>query len=84
MIKQNDVAVWECYGHGLPGVAVVHAENRERAIQAVREWLGWDVVVAFRAPDRETAWQNFGGAEGTPVVYARDGEHFEVVRRLAR
>ena len=80
-MARDGQTIWECYGHGLPGVAVVAADNRARAIQAAREWLGWDVVVAFRATDREIVWQNCGGTQATPVVYAADGEQFERVER---
>lgn len=73
------MTIFECYGHGEGGAALVCADSRERAVLACREWLGWDVTVAFRAPEKYALWQNCGGKAVTPVAYAEDGEHYEVL-----
>lgn len=73
------MTIFECYGHGRHGAALVGAENRAMAVQACREWLGWDVCVVFRAPEKYRLWQSCGGSEETPVVYAEDGEQYEAV-----
>lgn len=71
--------IFECYGHDEGGVALVSADSRERAVLACREWLGWDVPVAFRAPEKFALWQNCEGSAAMPVVYAEDGEHYEAL-----
>jgi hypothetical protein len=71
--------VWECNGHGAVGTALVSAPNRAIAVQACYEWLGWEITVAFRAPERYASWMNCGGTAQTPVVYATDDEHYSVV-----
>lgn len=76
-----EISVFECYGHGKGGVAVVLAESRQQAVLACREWLGWDVPVAFRAPDKFVLWTNSGGTEQNPVVYAADEEHYEALKQ---
>jgi hypothetical protein len=73
--------VWECYGHGVPGIAVVGASSRALALQACFEWLGWQIGVAFKKPERFTVWMNCGGSAESPVVYAEDGEHFVVLKQ---
>lgn len=73
--------VWECYGHGVPGTAIVNASSRALALRACFEWLGWQVAVAFKKPEQFTLWVNCGGSEERPVVYAEDGEHFAVLGR---
>jgi len=75
------VEIWECYGHGRPGIALVSAFSRALAVRACFEWLGWRVGVAFRKPERFTLWVNCGGAAERPVVYAEDGEHYAAVER---
>ena len=62
--------VWECYGHGVPGKAIVSAPARALAIQTCRELLGWRVPVAFKKPDLYVLWANCGGSAEKPVVYA--------------
>jgi hypothetical protein len=53
-------------------------------MQACFEWLGWQVGVAFKNPERFTLWVNCGGSAERPVVYAEDGEHYVTLeRRLA-
>ncbi|MBN2390735.1 MAG: hypothetical protein JXR84_08430 [Anaerolineae bacterium] len=73
--------VWECYGHGVPGIAIVSASSRATALQACFEWLGWKVGVAFKKPDRYVLWANCGGSEEQPVLYAEDGVHFAALER---
>lgn len=73
--------IWECYGHGVRGVAIVSAHSRALALQACFEWLGWLVCVAFRKPEQFTLWANCGGSAERPVVYAEDSEHFAALER---
>ena len=77
MLGRGDV--WECYGHGKPGIAIVAATSRETAQRACFEWLGWSVVVAFKKAERFTLWTNCGGTAEHPVVYAGDNERFAVL-----
>jgi len=71
--------IFECYGLGEGGSALVCADSRAIASTACREWLGWDVCVVFRASEKYATWQKGGGSTATPVVYAEDNEHYEVV-----
>lgn len=73
------MTIFECYGHGETGMALVSAPTRQVAVLACYEWLGWDVTVAWRAPERYTLWQNAGGTAATPVVFATDEQHYEVL-----
>jgi len=74
-----NATVFECYGHGIVGEAVVMAASRSQAIQACWEWLGWEITIAFKAPEQYARWLNGGGTVETPVVFATDGEHFNVI-----
>lgn len=73
--------IFECYGHGQPGVAIVSAFSRALAQLACHEWLGWNVCVAFKKPEQFTLWSNCGGSIERPVVYAADSEHFAALER---
>lgn len=75
--------IWECYGHGVPGTAIVSAPSRATALQACFEWLGWQVGVAFKRAERFVLWTNCGGTADRPVVYAADNEHFMVLAQRA-
>ncbi len=74
-----ETTIFECYGHGAPGSAIVLAGNRAQAIQICEVWLHWTIAVAFSATDKYTLWTNCGGTLQKPVVYAADNEHYNVL-----
>ena len=72
----KEATIFECYGHGIEGDALVLADSRETALQYCREWLGWQIAVAFRAPDRRTQFENSGGDADHPIIFSPDQVHY--------
>jgi len=70
--------IFECYGEG--GESLVLAKTANQARQAVREWLGWQDTVAFRAEEMCQVWQAAGGTTSAPVV-KKNGRGYTVVTR---
>jgi len=73
--------IWECYGHGREGTALIMAKDRQHAQQTCREWLNWTINVCFRAADKITTYTNCGGNPLEPVVFAIDDVHYTRIHR---